>query len=102
MERPLTAQEKRMTQNVGGAIFIFAGIYLFIKGQMDGLSLGVLLIMGFGISQDARNIGLFALKYIFAKVTRSQVPTYDLSKGKITQTSGRDSIVNHGTIIYHK
>ncbi len=102
MENNLTEQEKRITQDIGGAIFIFYGLYSFFKGQTDGLTFGVLLIIGFGVSQDIRNISLFFLRYLFAKITKSRTPTYDLSKGKITQISGRDSIVNYGTITYGK
>jgi hypothetical protein len=88
----------RQEQNITGVIFIFIGIYLFFQNY-DFLSLGITWILGFGISQDVRNFIIFIFKYLFAKLSKKQTPTYDFSKAKIKQNSGRDSIINYGTII---
>jgi len=100
MEGKLTPEEERISQDVGGAIFIFVGAYMFFKGQADGLTFGILLIMGFGISQDIRNFTIFLLKYAIAKFSGKKTPSYDFSQAHIVQKSKRDSIVNYGTINY--
>ncbi len=102
MERKLTPEEKRQSQNIFGAIIIFAGGYIFFKQNVDLLTLGILLIMGFGVSQDIRNVTLFGIKYVLAKVLKKPVPKYDFSHAKIIQKSKRDSVVNYGTMIYKK
>lgn len=101
MEQQITEGKKRIGQDIGGAIFIFAGIYFFLKGQMDGLTLGVLLIMGVGISKDIRNVLIFSLKWGVAKALKRPAPSYDLSKAQIIQNSGRDSLVNYDTVHIH-
>ena len=50
MEKNIAEGDKRIEQNILGAVFIFVGVYFFFKGQMDGLALGILSIMGIGYS----------------------------------------------------
>lgn len=102
IERKLTPEEYRAQQNIGGVLFIFFSIYMFFKGQADGLTSGALLIIGFGISRDIRSFVIFILKWLWAKITKKQIPTYDFSHARTNQTSGRDSIVNYGTVVYNK
>lgn len=102
MERELTPEEKRQSQNIFGVIIIFVGIYMFFKQNADLLTLGITLIIGFGVSQDIRNVTLFGIKYVLAKVLKKSIPKYDFSHAKIKQKSKRDSVVNYGTIVYKK
>lgn len=102
VEEKLTPEQQRASQNIGGLLFIFFSIYMFFKGQADGLASGALLIIGFSISKDIRTVVWFCIKWIFAKLSKKQPPTYDFSHAKINQHSGRDSIVNYGTVVYKK
>lgn len=101
MERKLSPYEKRTEQNIFGMLLIFTGAYMFFKGNADVLTFGILLILGFGASKDSRNFVIFLLKYLFAKLSNKSTPAYDFSRAEIKQKSGRDSIINYGTINMH-
>ena len=93
--------DKRQEQNLFGVIIIFVAGYMFINRTADALTSGILLIFGFGVSKDARNLGIFVIKYLFSKLTKKPSPTYDFSNAEIKQSSRRDSVVNYGTMHVH-
>lgn len=101
MEQELTPEQARLSQNIGGAIFIFVAVYYFFSGNADTLTSGVLLIIGFGVSKDIRMLAWFLIKWVLAKTASKKAPTYDFSKANIVQHSGRDSVVNYGAINYN-
>ena len=102
MEKNIAEGDKRIEQNILGAVFIFVGVYFFFKGQMDGLALGILSIMGIGVSKDIRSVLLFSLKWGISKSLGKPTPHYDFSKAQIVQKSKGNAIVNYGTINYGK
>ncbi|MEK6927105.1 MAG: hypothetical protein AABX11_01600 [Nanoarchaeota archaeon] len=104
MERPPTPQEKRQQQNIMSVILIAVAIFFFFKNRADILTPIIVLILGLGIGKDVRSVLLFALKWVIAKIFKKNTPTYDFSNAKMTQKSGRDSVINNGTItnVYNK
>ncbi len=94
-EVQLTPEQARQVQNIAGAIFIFVGIYYFAKVNFDLFNSVILIIIGFGLSKDARNLVLFGLKWVFAKILKKPTPTYDFSHAKIEQ-HGKHNIINNG------
>ena len=58
-EVQLTPEQARQVQNIAGAIFLFVGIYYFIKGNFDLFNSAILIIIGFGVSKDARSLVIF-------------------------------------------
>ena len=74
---------------------IFVGIFFFVKGNFDFINAGVTVIIGFGISKDARSFAFFGLKWMIAKILKKPVPTYDFSHARIEQ-HGKHNIINNG------
>jgi len=103
MTRQINDEEKRQGQNVAAVVLLFIGTYFFFNGQMNLLTAGITWIMGFGASPDARHLGLFVIKYLFAKIMKNPLPSYDFSHGgMINQRSGRDSYVFNGPTTIHR
>lgn len=97
-ENKLSPKDSRKAQNIFAVLLIFLGVLYLINGTFDFESSGILIILGLGVSKDTRNIFLFCLKWLFAKILKKPTPTYDFSHAKIEQ-HGKTNIINNGGTI---